>query len=277
MFDGETVLVTGGAGSIGSRLVERLLDHPVRSVRVFDNNEYGLFLLRRRLGDERLRLLLGDVVDRERVKLALRGVDLVYHLAAVKNIEVSEFNCPQCVRTNVDGTVNLVECALESKPKKFLFISSDKAVDYTLLYGATKFIGERVTLWAHRIQDDTKFSVVRLPNVRETRGNVFEIFRHQRERGEPLTLTHPEMRRYVMGVDEAVDFVIRASGLMEGGEIFVPASVREYRISDLARELSAEVRIVGARAGEKLSERLMTPEEEKMAERVGDAWVIKGA
>lgn len=275
MFDDETVLVTGGAGSIGSQLVRKLLDHPVRSVRVFDNDEYGLFLLNRRLKDDRLRLLLGNIIDRERVKLALRGVDVVYHLAAVKNIEISEFNCPQCVRTNVDGTINLIECAFESKPRRFLFCSSDKAVEYTLLYGATKFLGERITLWAHRVQDDTMFSVARFPNVRETRGNVFEVFEEQRRQGKPLTLTHPEMRRYVMGVDEAVDFIVKVSETMKGGEIFVPANVEEYKISDIARGLSAEVEIVGARVGEKISERLMTPEEEKAAVREGSMWVIR--
>lgn len=275
MFDDETVLVTGGAGSIGSQLVKKLLDYPVRSVRVFDNDEYELFLLNRRLRDKRLRLLLGNIIDRERVKLALRGVDSVYHLAAVKNIEISEFNCPQCVRANVDGTINLIECSLESRPKRFIFCSSDKAVEYTLLYGATKFLGERITLWAHRVQDDTKFSVARFPNVRETRGNVFEVFDEQRRRGEPLTLTHPEMRRYVMGVDEAVDFIIKASEVMKGGEIFVPAKVKEYKISDIAG--STKVKVIGARVGEKLSERLMTPEEEEIAVREGSMWIIRSA
>jgi len=277
MFDDETILVTGGAGSIGSQLVKKLLDYPVRSVRVFDNDEYGLFRLNRQLKDERLRLLLGNIIDRERVKLALRGVDNVYHLAAVKNIEISEFNCPQCVRTNVDGTINLIECALESKPKRFLFCSSDKSVDYALLYGATKFLGERIALWAHRVQDDTMFSVARFPNVRETRGNVFEVFEGQRKRGEPLSLTHPEMRRYVMGVDEAVDFILTATEAMKGGEIFVPADVREYKISDIAKGFSGQVKIIGTRAYEKMAERLMTPEEEKRAVRKGSMWVIRSA
>lgn len=275
MFDNETVLVTGGAGSIGSQLVKKLLDYPVRSVRVFDNDEYGLFLLKRRLRDERLRLLLGNIIDRERVKLALRGVDTVYHLAAIKNIEISEFNCPQCIRTNVDGTINLIECALETRPEKFLFCSSDKAVDHALLYGATKFLGEKLTLWAHRVQNDTIFSVARFPNVMETRGNVFEVFEEQKRQGKPLTVTHPEMRRYVMGLNEATDFIVEATEMMRGGEIFVPADIKEYKILDIARGLSDKVEISGIRVGEKLSERLMTPEEEGTAERRGSMWVIR--
>lgn len=268
------ILITGGAGSIGSALVEKLLNYPIRVLRCIDVDEYNLFRLKRCLKDERLRLLLGDVTDRERVKLALQGVDGVFHLAAIKNIEVSEYNCPQCIRVNVDGTVNMIECAFESKPKRFLYISSDKSVEPSTLYGGTKFLGERVTLWANRIQDETWFSVARFPNVRETRGNVFEIWRNEESRGEALSVTHKGAWRYMMGLEDAVEFLIEAYESMKGGEIFVPVKIEKTNIYSLASERSPNVKIVGLRAGEKLQEELFTSYESGVKRRRGNLWVV---
>lgn len=274
-LEGKTVLVTGGAGSIGGKFVEKLLSFPVRTVRVFDSDEYGMFRLRRRLHDDRLRFLLGNILDRKRVQLALRDVNAVVHLAAVKNLEISEYNCPECIRVNVEGTINLVECSLETKPDKFLLGSSDKSVLFSSIYGATKFLSEKTVLWAHRIQDTTAFSVARFPNVIETRGNVFEVFEEQRKNGQPITVTHPKMRRFFINLNDAVDFLTKCLEKMEGGETFIPSNIQERAIMDIAKRYGGEIRVIGKRQGEKLAETLMTDQERRIARLEDDLWVIR--
>lgn len=274
-FKDKVVLVTGGAGSIGKELVKRIVTEPVQSVRAFDIDEYNLANLKSGLKSPKLRALLGDICDRERVKLALNGVDYVFHLAAIKNLEISEYNVPQCVRCNVDGTINLVECALERKPQKFLFCSSDKSTKYVSLYGASKFIGEKTVLWANQIQDYTKFAVARLPNVVETRGNIFEKFPEHKLKGKPIPLTNPKMKRYFMSLDSAVSFLMKAAEKMRGGEVFVPANVEERSVLEIAKSYGGKIEIIGKRKGEKIREELMTEEERKKAERADDMWIIR--
>lgn len=275
VFRNKTVLVSGGAGSIGSAVVKKLVEFDVHSIRVLDNNEYALFKMKRSLENPKLRLLLGDIRDRERVEMAVDGVDIILHFAAVKNIEISEYNPIEAIKTNVDGTINLIEASLKSRPERFLYISSDKAVSYTSLYGATKFLGEKLTIWANKIQDRTLFSCARLGNVYESRGNVFELWDEQKARGEPLTLTHPDMRRFFMHLDEATHFIISAVEMMKGGEIFVP-QMKEEQILELAKKLYGNnIKFIGPRPGEKIREELMTPEERKIAKEENGIWVIR--
>ena len=171
----KSILVTGGAGSIGSILVETLLKFPIQSVRVLDIDEYALAKLNKKLQDKRLRILLGSILDKDRVEIAGDGVDIVFHLAAIKNIEISEFNPIETIDTNVNGTVNVIKMLIKQKPLKFINISTDKAADASTLYGNTKQLGERITSWAGVHIKETKSGTVRFGNVRESRGNVFEI------------------------------------------------------------------------------------------------------
>ena len=155
------------------------------------------------------------------------------------------------------------------------FASTDKAVNPTSLYGHSKAIGEKLTLWANQISDATRFTVLRFGNVKQSSGNVFEIWRNQLKAGEPLTVTHPEATRYIMDIDEAVDFIIEATEYASGGEIMV-SEMQTYKILDLAKQLSENIKITGLRAEEKLHEELLTEEEKKRAKRLGDKiWVIK--
>jgi len=269
----KTFLVTGGAGSIGSFLVRELLKHGAKKVIAFDIDEHSLAVLSRKINDYRLQAFLGDVKDSSDVERALEGVDIVLHLAAVKMVDVSSYNPLPCIRTNVDGTINMVLGALKEKVSKFLFISSDKAVDFGSVYGATKFIGERLTLWGNFSKYRT-FSVCRLGNVIETRGNVFEIWKEQKETGQPLTVTHPDMERYFWHVEEAVAFILKALETMKGGEIFIP-KMSLFKVIDLARKISPEIRLIGVRPEELLKARLITDYEKELLKDEGEYWVIR--
>ena len=270
----KTILVTGGAGSIGSHLVKEILDYPVKSVRVLDIDEHALFRLNRDVNNSRLRPLLGSILDKDRVEMAGNGVDIIFHLAAIKNIEISEFNPIETIDSNVIGTVNMIKMAMKNKPKKFLNISTDKSVASSTLYGATKLLGEKLTSWAGIHLVPTKFATVRFGNVKESRGNVFEIWNDEIKKNKPLSITHPSMERYFFHVNEAVDFILNCLPLINSGEIFVP-KMKMYKISKLANEITKNHKVVGLRKGEKLKEILLTDEELKCATSNKKMWIIK--
>ena len=270
----KTILVTGGAGSIGAALTKRILEFPVKVVRVLDIDEHALFQLNRSVNDSRLRLLLGSVIDKERVEMAGNKVDIIYHLAAVKNIEISEFNPIETIETNINGTVNLIKMCMRNHPRKFFNISTDKASNPSTLYGTTKQLSERLTSWAGFHIEQTSFASIRLGNVIETRGNVFEIWNEEFKNDKPLSITHPSMKRYFFHVDEAVDFILQCLPLAQVGEIFVP-KMKEYKISQMAEKISKKHKIVGLRQGEKMEEVLISEEERKLAEEKGNMWIIR--
>ena len=270
----KTILVTGGAGSIGSALTKKLLEYPVKTVRVLDIDEHALFQLNRSINDDILRLLLGSVTDKERIEMAIHEVEIVFHLAAVKNIEISEFNPIETIDTNVQGMINLVKMSMINKPTKFLNVSTDKAAEASTLYGTTKQICERLASWAGVHMEQTKFASIRLGNVRETRGNVFEVWKKEKENNKPLSITHPKMERYFFHVDEAVEHILKCIILINLGEIFVP-KMKSYMIKDLASEISKKQKIVGLRQGEKIEETLITQEEKKNAQEKNNMWIIQ--
>ena len=270
----KVILITGGAGSIGSALAEKILRYHVKSVRILDIDEHALFRLKRTLNDERLRLLLGSVLDKERIQMASHDVDIIIHAAAIKNIEISEFNPIETIDVNINGTVNMIKTLIQTKPKKFLNISTDKAAEASTLYGTTKLMGERLTSWAGYHIKETKFASVRFGNVIETRGNVFEVWKEERKNGKPLSITHPSMNRYFFHVDEATDFILKCLPLINAGEIFVP-KMKSHKIKDLAKSISKSYRIIGLRPGEKLDEILLTCDEKKRAKETNDMWIIR--
>ena len=204
----KTVLVTGGAGSIGSELAKKILEFPVDSLRIFDVDEHALFQLGKTIKDSRLRLLLGDTQNSDRVDMAGTGADIVIHLAAVKNIEITEFNPIETININVNGTVNMIKMAIKNKPSKFLNISTDKSVESSTLYGTTKQLGERVTSWAGHHIETTKFASVRIGNVIESRGNVFSVWKEEIKNKKLISITEPKMKRYFFHVNEAVKFIL---------------------------------------------------------------------
>ena len=270
----KTILITGGAGSVGLVLVKRILEFPVKTVRVLDIDEHALFRLKRSVNDPRLRLLLGSITDKERIEMAGYNADIILHLAAIKNIEISEFNPIETIDTNVHGMINLLKMSMQNKPKKFLNISTDKAAEASTLYGTTKQICEKLTSWAGVHMDQTKFASIRLGNVMETRGNVFEIWAEEKKNNKSLSITHPKMERYFFHVDEAVDFIIKCIPLVNLGEIFIP-KMNSYKIKDLAAKISNKHKIIGIRQGEKLEEVLITQEEKKNAQEKSSMWIIR--
>ena len=270
----KVILITGGAGSIGTVLTKKILEYPIKSIRVFDNNEYNLFKLGRLISDSRLRLLQGSIKDKERLELACTDVDIVIHAAALKNTEITEFNPIETIDVNINGTVNVIKTIIKCKPKKFLNISSDKSVDSSTLYGTTKQLGEKITSWAGCHIETIKCASVRFGNVIETRGNVFEIWNEEKERNQPLTITDPAMERYFWHVDEATNFILQCLPLINNGEIFVP-KMKLHTIKDLADKISKKQKIIGLRKGEKMKETLLAENEKIITTEKKDMWIIK--
>ena len=270
----KVILVTGGAGSIGSALVERILSYPVKSVRILDIDEHALFKLKRKLNDSRLRMLLGNILDKDRIEMAGKDADIIIHTAAIKNIEISEFNPIETIDVNINGTVNLIKSVINNKPKKFLNISTDKAAESSTLYGTTKQLGEKLTSWAGAHIQSTKFASVRFGNVMETRGNVFEVWDEELKNNKPLSITDPKMKRYFFHIDEAVDFVLKCLTVMNKGEILVP-KMKSYNIKDMAKNISTNQKIIGLRSGEKLDEILITETEKQKSTERKDMWIIQ--
>lgn len=268
------VLITGGAGSIGSELTKKILEYQVRSVRVLDINEHSLFNLGRALNDSRLRLLLGSILDKDRIEMAGENVDVIFHAAAIKNIEISEYNPIETIETNIIGTVNLIKMVQNKKPSIFLNISTDKAVDSSTIYGSSKKVGEKLVNWAGNHILTTKFGTARFGNVIQTKGNVFEVWENEMKQNKSLSITHLEMKRYLFDIEDAVKFILDCLPITNKGEIFVP-KMKLYKIQDLAKKISKKHKVIGLRKGEKLEEILMTDEEQKKAIETKTMWIIK--
>jgi UDP-N-acetylglucosamine 4,6-dehydratase len=206
--------------------------------------------------------------------MAVDNVDIIIHAAAVKNIEISEFNPIQTVETNINGIINMIKTVSITKPKKFINISTDKSVDASTLYGTTKQLGERLISWAGMNIEKTKFASVRFGNVIETKGNVFEIWEKEAKAGLALSITNPKMKRYFFHIDDAVDFILKCLLITNKGEIFVP-KMKSFNIKQLADKISKKQKIIGLRQGEKMDEILISEAEKDLAKEYSDMWRIQ--
>jgi FlaA1/EpsC-like NDP-sugar epimerase len=283
IFDNKTILVTGGSGSIGGFLVNELLKTKCRSIRVLSNNEHELFSQQFISDDNRLRFLLGDIRDKERMLSATEGTDFVFHAAALKHLPICEYNPFDAVQTNIIGTQNVIEASIHSKVERFIFISTDKATSPMSTLGATKLLAERLAISTMNIgrKNTTILHCVRFGNVLGTRGSVYHVFKNQIKQGNNLTITSPEMTRFTMTPKIAVDLILSTCQKSHGGEIFV-LKMKSMKILDLAHSMiehygdTMKNKIIetGMRSGEKLHEDLVTLEELTRARDIDNMIVI---
>lgn len=268
IFDGKTVLLTGGTGSFGQKFTEIILrEHDPKSVRIYSRGELKQFDMRTRFEDKRLRFLIGDVRDRDRLYRAMNGVDIVVHAAALKQVPACEYNPIEAVRTNIEGAVNVIDAAIDNSVEKVMALSTDKAVHPVNLYGATKMVAEKLFVQGNTYAGVRKceFSCIRYGNVIGSRGSVIPVFKEQKKTGT-ITITDERMTRFWITLDQGVRFVIDCVGRMKGGEIFVP-KISSMKVTDLAKAIAPEAKwnVIGIRAGEKLHEILLTEDEARHA------------
>jgi UDP-N-acetylglucosamine 4,6-dehydratase/5-epimerase len=272
------VLITGGTGSFGKKCIEILLSeyHPAKVI-VFSRDELKQHEMRTgRFDHPSLRYFIGDVRDRDRVRRAMRDVDVVIHAAAMKQVPACEYNPSEAVLTNVTGAQNIVDAAIECGVRRVLGLSTDKAVSPVNLYGATKLCEEKLLIQGNSYAGarDTRFACTRYGNVVGSRGSVIPVFRRQRPSGR-LTVTDPRMTRFWLTLEQGVRFVLRAIEQMHGGELFIPR-IPSMKIVDLAKALAPEckIEITGIRPGEKLHETMISRDEARHAAQTDDQFVI---
>lgn len=288
-LDGKVILVTGGTGSFGRRFIDTVLSRAApRKLIVYSRDELKQHDMQidmaERFGPEdmaRMRFFLGDVRDRERLTLALRGVDIVIHAAALKQVPAAEYNPSECIHTNVLGAENVVWACLTNRVKKVVALSTDKACNPVNLYGATKLASDKTFVAANNLAGDigTRFSVVRYGNVVGSRGSVAPLFQRLLDRGaQELPITDPRMTRFLITLDEGVDFVLSSLDIMRGGEIFVP-KIPSTRIIDLAEAMAPGLphKVVGIRPGEKLHEMMISADDARSTVDLGDRYAIEPA
>ena len=266
MLNDKSILITGGTGSFGQKFVRSVLErYSPKRVIVYSRDELKQYEMKEHkdFQNSALRFFLGDVRDRERLYLAMRDVDFVIHAAALKQVPAAEYNPHEFIKTNVDGATNIVEAALRAGVQKVVALSTDKAVNPVNLYGATKLCSDKVFIAANSYAGDagTTYSVVRYGNVVGSRGSVVPLFAKQRGEGS-LTITNPEMTRFLITLQKGVDFVLESLENMVGGELFVP-KIPACSVSDIANIIAPESKwnVIGMRPGEKMHE-ILIPEDE---------------
>lgn len=265
IFDDAVILITGGSGSWGNELTRQLFEnYSPKEIRIYSRGEHKQVEMKRKFQDPRIKFFIGDVRDRERLILVAENVDYIFHLAALKHVPVCEENPYEAVLTNIVGTQNVIDAAIKNRVKKFIDISTDKAVDPFNLYGVTKACGEKLVIAANLIADTTKFVCVRGGNVLGTNGSVVPLFREQIEKLNSLTITDDKMTRFLMRVEEAIELVLYATVNSVGGEVFV-MKMPACKISDLANLMinklgnsDTKINYIGIRPGEKLYEVLVS-------------------
>ena len=263
----KTLLITGGTGSFGNAVLKRYLDLNVKEIRIFSRDEKKQDDQRKFYKDDRIKFYLGDVRNRGSIDDVMRGVDYVFHAAALKQVPSCEFHPLESVKTNILGTSNVIDSAYKFKVSKIVCLSTDKAVYPINAMGVSKAMMERVIVAKGRSNSGTMIACTRYGNVMASRGSVIPLFIDQIRNGEPITVTDPQMTRFMMSLDQAVDLVLFAFKNGESGDIFVqkaPAATIEMLakcITNILDKQDHEIKIIGTRHGEKLYETLLTKEE----------------
>lgn len=279
IFDGASLLITGGTGSFGKAFLERILTerNPARVV-VYSRDELKQYEMKQRFGDDpRVRFFLGDIRDRDRLKTAFHGVDYVVHAAALKQVDTAEYNPMEYVKTNILGSENVLQAAIDAGVKKVVALSTDKASSPANLYGATKLTADKLFIAGNHYAAgyETRFSVVRYGNVMGSRGSVIPFFRNLAAKGEPLPITDLRMTRFWITLPQAVEFVMSSFNDMQGGELYVPR-IPSMRVVDLAHAIAPEAELleIGIRPGEKVHEEMISFEDARRTLRLEDRYVV---
>ena len=268
MINNKNIFITGGTGSFGKMFVKFIIKNfKPKKLIIFSRDELKQFEMKQELSKKKLgflRFFIGDIRDEDRMETAMKDIDIVFHAAAMKQVDTSEYNPTECINTNINGTKNLIKISQKNNVKKFISLSTDKAVNPINLYGATKLAADKMVVAANNMSGSylTRFSVIRYGNVINSRGSVIPYFKSLIEnRANSLPLTDERMTRFWITLDESAKFVLNSLKLMKGGEIFIP-KIPSSRIYDLCKALNSKIKIkiTGIRPGEKLHETLISKE-----------------
>ena len=282
MFENKTILITGGTGSLGQSLTKRLLKFNVKAIRIFSRNESKQIEMETKFHDDRLRFFIGDVRDLNRLIKATEDVDIVFHAAALKHVPKIEYNPFEAIKTNVIGSQNVIDACLHENVEKSICVGTDKAVSPLNTYGATKLLMEKLFVSANnslnKEKHRTKFIALRYGNVLGSSGSVIPKFIEQIKSKNKLTITDPNMTRFSITMDEAIDFILNASKLGQGSEIFIP-KLKAYsleKIKEVLFELlhNTGEEIIGLRPGEKLQETLINSDELRYTWEINNMYMI---
>jgi len=282
MFDGKTVLITGGTGSLGHALTKKLLDSNVDTIRIFSRNESKQIDMESNIDDKRLRFFVGDVRDSDRLFSALEDVDIVFHAAALKHVPKIEYNPFESIKTNVIGSQNVIDNSLRQDVEKVICVGTDKAVSPLNTYGATKLLMEKLFVSANNYVNPekhrTKFVAVRYGNVLGSSGSVIPKFIDMIKKGKSLSVTDPKMTRFTITMNEALEFILNASTTGKGSEIFIP-KLKSYEMPILIESLNelcgkTEQEISGIRPGEKLHETLINHDEIRYSWEINNMYML---
>lgn len=294
-FRDKTILVTGASGSIGSEVVNFLLKYNCKVIRALSNDENGLHLLSQSINYEKnpnfnshmykkkIRYIYGDICDEEKCYEAMKGVDVVIHTAALKHLEICEYNPFDAVNVNVLGTKNLVKAAMAENISKFLFISTDKVVDSQSVLGSSKLLAEKIVLNANLVKGKkrTKFSSIRFGNVIGSRGSVLLTFIKQAKNNENITVSDQNMKRCFVTIQVAVEAILKSISIMKGAEIFLPKNIVTFNIVDLAGVIKklynskSKVSFIGKKKGEKIEEKVLFDEEIEKVKIVKNIMIVQ--
>jgi UDP-N-acetylglucosamine 4,6-dehydratase len=279
IFDNARILITGGTGSWGQTLTRLMLEkHNPKEIIIFSRGELQQVLMQRKFKNSKIKYIIGDVRDYEAVKFATKNVDYIFHMAALKHVPICEDQPQEAIKTNVTGTTNVVNAAIENRVKKVIDVSTDKAVEPLNLYGMTKAVGEKLIIQANDLTDHTRFVCVRGGNVMGSNGSVIPYFIEQICSGGPVTITDLRMTRFFLTLEEAIELLFKAAEESIGGETFVMNMPAAY-IKDIADILidvygDAEITEMGSKPGEKLDEMLISKHEAVMSYRYDDAYFV---
>lgn len=280
MFTNKNILITGGTGSFGKQYTKTLLDnYQPNKIVIFSRDELKQFEMAQSFTSPKMRFFLGDVRDYGRVEQAMEGIDYVIHAAAMKQVPAAEYNPMECIKTNIYGAENVIKAAIENNVEKVIALSTDKAANPINLYGATKLASDKLFVAANNMvgKNPTRFAVVRYGNVVGSRGSVVPFFKKLVMEGRTsLPVTHPEMTRFWITLQQGVDFVLKNFARMKGGEIFVP-KIPSMRVVDLVKSIdpSLDIEIIGIRPGEKLHEIMCPADDSHLTLEFDDHYVIR--